>query len=230
MNSLSENVMIDEPRAVDDIQNMLRQSITNGINIRMSAYIINAEAEQILKTVMDAVLEKYDATDLGMTTALVVKELTTNAVKANLKHWLMMHGQPARDVASPEFIAEFRKIISSGSIEAYRERLQTASLKVDILLEHGSAGMTLSVSNGFPVQGAEKDRLLAKLNSATDAGDLRNFFDKNKKDAEGAGLGFALMINALKSAGFGAGALTFDADDDAATRARVVFSFKAAKA
>ena len=229
MESISQNLFIDELREVDVLENNVRQSINNGTNVRLSAYVINAEAEQVLKAATDAVLERYGASDLVMTTALVVKELTTNAVKANFKHWLISEGKAGADATSPEFIAEFRKLLSSGGVEQYREQLKKASLKVDIHLEHNNAGMTLSVSNGFPVQEDEKNRLISKLNKATEAGDLRNFFDKNKKEAEGAGLGFALMINALKSAGFGEGALTFDTDANAATRARVKFSFAAAK-
>jgi hypothetical protein len=203
------------------VETQVRESITNETKIQLAAYVITPQAEEFLKSVLDAILEKYAAADLKMTGYVVLKELTTNAVKANLKHLLRMQKGRATDQSEAEFLAEFRQILSSGGALPFRNALKDAGLRVDIAFEFEEQKVILSVSNSFSLESEEKKRLAEKLQHATGGGDMRKFFEQNRRGAEGAGLGFTMVINALKSSGIDPGAFTFDMNGKDTTTARV---------
>lgn len=216
-----ENYEIGDYPFSGDLQTQVRESITNGRNICLTTYVITPQTEEFLKAVLDAIFDAFAVPDLKMTGYIILKELTTNAVKANLKHFLRIT-KPAAVSDEAAFMAEFRKILSSGGALPYRDALKKAGLKIDVVFAFQAQGIVLSVSNSFAIAGDEKNRLLEKLNQATAGGDMRKFFEKNKQDAEGAGLGFTMVFNSLKSAGIDPGALTFDTSSDKATTARIM--------
>lgn len=221
--SVRENgIMIDEARAAGEIRTEILGSMNKDSRVRLSAYTITPESEQHIKETLEEILSRFDQADLLMTAAIILKEIATNAVKANLKH-LLLKGRTEAEAAA--FLPEFRKILQTGGPAAHRAELAAAGLMIEICLQFDESGLRLSARNGFPVEGAERDRLNEKWSKALQGGDMRQFFDRNRGDAEGAGLGFTMVINALKSGDIDPKSFRFDTEEGK-TAAAVFIPFK----
>jgi hypothetical protein len=210
------------------MREQLAGSINNSPGLRLKAYAITSSAEDLIAHAVDLILSKYDAGDLQMSAKLILKELTTNAVKANLKYWLVSNGRLAAPSGSADFAAEFRKVLTTHGAGAFLDDLAEANLPVMIDFSFSPAGLLLQVANGYPMSPEEAGQLQEKLAQAAGAGDLRQFHDRGKGAAEGAGLGFALVLNVLKSAGLDPGALTFAADPENRMAAKIFIPFPSA--
>lgn len=213
---------IDEAHLADDIQSLVAESITNASPLRITATEITAATEASLNHIIRAILEKFGAPDLFTTVSLTLKELATNAVKANLKHHLRSLSPQTDQTA---FMNEFRAILGSQGISAYVPALKAAGLSVIIRFKFGPSGLELSITNPFALPESEKQRLNEKLAAARSNPDLRKLHEQNRQDAEGAGLGMVMVMNALKSSGIQANALTYDLHLKYETSVRVFFPF-----
>src|SRR5688572_2821069 len=93
-----EEYVIGDTHFTGDIQNSIDRSINNETRIRITATVTTPAANNAMNTVLEAILGKYGAGHLKVSAALVLKELVTNAMKANLKHFLLSKAENGKNI------------------------------------------------------------------------------------------------------------------------------------
>lgn len=222
-------LLIDEYQLTGDIQSLVAESITNVSFVGITATEITAAIEANLNLIVQAILGRFGAGDLLTTVTLALKELATNAAKANLKNFLNNQWAMDKNTAPKNPMEEFRRILGSQGMSTYAPALKAAGLSVQVGLSFDDTKLTLTVTNSIALPASEKQRLKDKLALAQKNPDLRKLHAQNNSDAEGAGLGMVMVMNALRSSGIDPLALTYNLEDPNQTIAEIVFPFSRAK-
>jgi len=204
---------------VDDIKTKAVESIIKGEDVRLFTRVISPTIEDLLNHILDAILTRYQASDMQMAARLLMKELVTNAAKANFKYLLRQQNKAV--ISAPEF----KKLLLELAMADYEPQLEEADLSITIEFLLLPQSWTLKVRNNCSLDPDEIARLKKKLEVATQGGDVRSLYESNKADAEGAGLGFVFIINALKSAGIDPAAFRLIPDAAGQIEAEIVFPF-----
>lgn len=224
-----KELTFNESELADGVQSLLGKSINNVSAIRIHATEITAEIEANLNQAIQVILDRFGATKLFTAVSLTLKELATNAAKANLKHYLRNRWEKDAKSAPKDFMEEFRQILGNHGMSTYAPELKAEGLDVQIHMEFDKTKLILKVINGISPSESEKCRVQEKLKQAQGNPDLRKLHAENKADAEGAGLGMVLVMNALRSNGIDPKALTYDLQQANQVIAEVVFPFSAGK-
>jgi len=187
-----------------DFEQNIRLRVNKNREVALQSSRINEKVERYLLETLRIILEKCGRPDLLDTTYTIVKELVINGVKANQKR--LFFEERGLDLLNPEEyargLASLREEFSDEMNEVYgREALQRG-VYVQILLIYDESGLCVEVVNNTPIVATEERRLREKFERSMGYNDIAEFYMANMDNAEGAGLGIALIIILLKSSGF----------------------------
>lgn len=207
-----DELLIDESRLSDSLESFVDQSILNGAAIRVVLTAITAFAEDRLDALLTIILKKNDAEHLYTIASLALKELVTNAARANLKHYMRRHNK----AGAPLFL-------SRELMEQFASDLKKTGLEVHVRIQVGAGYISLAVINTEAPSDEDKIRLKKQLSIARTEPDLRKLHAESKAGTEGGGIGLVMIANALRSAGISSNALTYDLDQDKLTIVEIKF-------
>lgn len=203
-----------------DIQHShIQQAIDKRKTIRVKSYAMLDNTEELLKDILQKILNVYDKPQLMEAIYTTVKELAINAVKANMKRLTFQeHGL---DIDDPQQAQQGHKLfherIAAISLEDYAQGAQKAGYTVFIDFIFGGDHFLIEIKNNSLLSSSENQRIRQNLSKAMSFEDIAEFYHQFSDDSEGAGLGMTMITMALKSEGIDPHCFTIFADGEFTT-------------
>ena len=134
----------------------------------------------------------------------ILVEITSNAVKANLKRIYLK--QNNADPENPEqykkLMQRFNEVVIQNT-NTYRKALEESGLEVELNLQILEQGIKILITNNTAILPQELQRIQERMRKAADYNSLSEAF-KETDGMEGAGLGLIMNLLLLKKSGIGA--------------------------
>lgn len=169
----------------------------------INAYVFIENLKKQLHFALNRILKKYDHLDLKDIIYTAVKELVINATKANIKR--IVFSENNLDINDPEEwkkgTAIFKEKLRECYIEEFSKKAKSLNYKVKIRYVYNERGMRVEVINNTPIPKIDELRLRKKLAEAMKYESLGDYYMNNTDDAEGAGMGLAMIVILLKNKG-----------------------------
>ena len=185
-----------------DKENIL-QSIEQGNDVQIIFYENNDGINRQIRYTIEESLKKYGRLDFADAVYGCVKELVINATKANLKRAFFQQNKWDLNNMGQYVmgLTKFKSLIESRDAYKYYAELREQDLWVMFTLHHDSDGLRIEVVNNSDIIEMEETRIRMKLKKAMLYTDIALFFQKETDEAEGAGMGIALLVILMKSVG-----------------------------
>jgi len=180
------------------------------------APLLNGQVEARLRDILREMLSRYNRLDLEEALALCLLELAINASKANAKaayfaehEWDIHNAQQYQN----RFHSFKTEVLERDWSREYLRNIEKRNLFVRIALHQGADELLIEVINNAPMCAADETRIKEKYQKARGYERLVDFYADHQDQTEGEGLGFALMMLALKKAKIDPGLLNVSSDD-----------------
>ena len=180
-----------------------KKSIKEGENFYIQFPLYTPEVEAHFVRVLHRYLERYDILYLKDVLNVVLKELITNGIKANIKR--LYFNLQNLDITKT---VDYRKGMETFKSDVYEEesdifeKLKKAKLAVRVLFETLSGEFRINVINNTPLLNEELKKIDGRIKKAYTYNDISEAFTDVLDDSEGAGLGLIIALMLLKNAGF----------------------------
>jgi hypothetical protein len=125
----------------------------------------NHITEDFLRSFVRELTGRYNRLDLAPPLEIILKELTTNAAKANFKKiFFAENGLLMEDpVQYEEGIVKFRQIFSEDMFAEYALKAREARLDVTTIFDFDDDRFAIEIRNNVPMSSAEEKRVRDKL-------------------------------------------------------------------
>jgi hypothetical protein len=204
-------------------QGVADEIIENENRLVVRAYGLTRSTEEFLRGYLRRVLNETGRPELAAALGIILKELTTNAAKANFKKIFFAENQLRLD--DPEHyeqgVTRFRETFSEEIFIEYRQKAQAAGLLVLISVDYDPDRVILEIRNNVPMTPEEEKRAREKLRLAMTYEDMGQFIMDNADETEGAGLGIMLCLTTMRSSSINPRLLSISTDFRTHTLARV---------
>ncbi len=198
-----KNEAITQVKSFFELDQNIRLIVNNSGELALQSSKINEKVEKYILHTLKLILEKYNRADLADMVYTITKELTINGVKANQKR--IFFEDQSLDIKNDADYARgmslFKKEFSNKMNEIYGIKARKRSIYVRIILSYNPDGLCIEVENNTPIAQEEERRMREKMKKSMAYSDIAEFYMENMDNAEGAGLGIALIMIMLKSAG-----------------------------
>jgi hypothetical protein len=189
----------------------------------IKAYGFIPVTEYFMRDFVKKLMHKYERPELSTPIAMIIKELTVNATKANFKR--IVFNENKVNMSDPvdyeRGMKIFRAAISDRMSLEYGRKAKLARLNIHATFDFDRDRVIIEIRNNLGMTRSEEARVRAKLREAMRCSDVAEFMMENIDETEGAGLGLVLSLMALKSSGIDPHMLTIQTDYETHTRARV---------
>ncbi len=157
--------------------------------------------EDFIRSFVRELSDRYGRRDMAPALEIILKELVTNAAKANFKK--IFFAENGLLLENPEHYGEgilrFREIFSHEMFAQYALKARDARLEIIIIFDFNADRFLFEIHNNVPMSSAEERRVREKLRLAMSCGNAGEFIMEHVDETEGAGLGLMLCIAALRS-------------------------------
>lgn len=179
------------------------KSLQKGKDIEVLFYGNDEEATRTVRKCISECLKFYEKTENMDIIYACTKELLVNASRANLKRaFFIKQNLDFNDMGQyVKGLSLMRNAIDSGEYKNYSENLKPLGLWVKFILKHSDCGIEIEVINATRIIEVEEKRIRMKLDKAMKYNNMAEFYHKEQDESEGAGMGIAIIVNLLKSAG-----------------------------
>lgn len=185
----------------DKIQSEIDTAIENHDEIVFITYSIFDEINEPIKYI----LEKTVSSAMG-TSSIVsslfssIKEITTNAIKANIKSLIIQQGKVKNISDDKEIVSELRKALTEDELRSYGKICKDKHLFITIHFNFSENDfLKIKVVNPVPLSKPILERINNKLSKAREYDSLAHFYLENPDPmAEGMGLGLSMIVVLLK--------------------------------
>lgn len=189
----------------------------------IKAYGFIPVTEYFMRDFVKKLMHKYNRPELATPIAMIIKELTVNATKANFKRIIFTENKVNMNdpVDYARGMKLFRDAISDRMSLEYGRKAKQARLNIHASFDFDRDRVIIEIRNNLGMTRSEEARVRAKLREAMRCSDVAEFMMENIDETEGAGLGLVLSLMALKSSGIDPHMLTIKTDYETHTQARV---------
>lgn len=207
----------------DNTVKKVTEAIEAGRSIRLRAFAVLSETEQLLSFIVENILKKYNAEDYISSTYTAVKELAMNGAKANIKSVLFGESQIDMDneLEYAQGMSVFKENLSEDWVLEYAHKARLQNLYVDIIFDYNSDRMIVEVINNRAISKKEDLRIRQKFQNAMQYDDIAQFYMDGGDSSEGAGMGIVLVTMVLKAQGIDPHLFTIRSNYRDATVAKV---------
>lgn len=215
----------------EDVSEELKSNIEKAIDqnrpIKVRLYALLPKTEAELSYVSNTILENFEKSELQSTLYTVVKELSLNGAKANIKRILFEEEQVDEDNEEQysEGLKKFKSKLNERWIYEYAQKAKDKNLYVDVNFDYNDDRLILEVINTSPISEHEDIRIREKFKNASKFDNLGEFYMTMADNTEGAGMGITLILMMLKAEGIDPHSFTIKSDYKTKTIAKVEFPF-----
>ena len=181
-------------------QNEISTAVKNGNDIVFVVYSLMEKTEKNIKFALAGILEKHKRLDLFTPVYSCLKELITNAMKANIKRILVEEGEIKNSEDRAEAIAKIRSLLNKKKFLEYGLKAKKHSLSTRIYFRTYRNNLYIEVINNTPLTEVEIERINTKIKKSSEYDNIATFFIENPDpEAEGMGLGLSMIVVILKN-------------------------------
>ncbi len=181
-------------------QNEIITAVKNESDIVFITYSVLERTEEKIKFALAKILEKHNRYDLFTPVYSCIKELISNATKANAKKILMLEGEIKDINDSGDIVKKVRSILNEKSLLEYGLKTKKYGLSTRIYLKVYKKHLSVEVINNIPLTKKEMDRINERIKKSSKYDNIAEFFMENPDpEAEGMGLGLSMVVVLLKN-------------------------------
>ncbi|HEY1406832.1 MAG TPA: hypothetical protein VF857_09500, partial [Spirochaetota bacterium] len=203
--------LIDNP--IETYPSNYKDAILTQSDFYIQFALYNHDVESQLMKMLRVFLSRYDILYLRDVIVAIVKELITNAVKANLKRLYFQNRNLS--IENPDEYAlgmkSFKKDVIFEDSETVT-RMGKTNLRVRVLFISDNGALRIKIINNIPIAPEELKKVNARIAKAYSYNDITEALTDTLDDSEGAGLGLTMAILVFKSAGFSQNDFTITSD------------------
>ena len=190
-------MIIIEPK----LKERLDKAVDSNEEVVFVAYSMLEKFEAGIKYVIGLCLKNGMDDDLFPPVFTCIKELTTNAVKANIKKVLINEGIIKNPDDAEETVRKTKAVLNERDMLKYALKTKENGLNVRIYIKRENGTLKIRVINPVPLSAAQHERIQRKIATAKRYESLAEFYIDNPDPlAEGMGLGLSLVVVMLKGA------------------------------
>jgi len=181
------------------------------------------KTEESIRYLLDTSFDK----ELSATFFSCIKELTTNAIKANFKELLKIEKILPEPYDSEEALALLKSKFKEDAILEYGIKAKEQGLSVRVYIRREKETLVVRIINPLPLTQRLYYRILQKIETARCYDNLAHFYIENPDPlAEGMGLGLSLVILMLKGMGLDPDLFTVTSDMKHKTVAQLILPIR----
>lgn len=183
-----------------DIQFQIDKAVDCCDDIVFVCYSLIENAEENARYTLTRILEKYNKDAWFTPIFSCIKELATNAIKANAKQILSDEGIIKKDDDVVEVIRKIRSILNERSSLEYGLKIKNRKLSTRIYFQVKPGRLIILVINNLPLSPKELKRLNDRIEQSSKYDNLADIYiECPDPEAEGMGLGISMVAILLKS-------------------------------
>ena len=184
----------------EDIKLQIDNAVECCDDIVFVCYSLIDNAEENARYTLTRILEKYNKDYWFIPIFSSIKELTTNAIKANAKKILSDEGIIKKDDDVVEVIRKIRSILNERASLEYGLKIKKKKLSTRIYFQFRQGMLIIQVINNLPLSHRELKRLNDRIEQSSKYDNLADIYlDCPDPEAEGMGLGLSMVVTLLKS-------------------------------
>lgn len=204
--------LIDNP--VETFPSNIKDAIISQSDFYIQFALYTKEVESQLLKMLRVFLSRYDIQYLRDVIVAIVKELITNAVKANAKRLYFKTRNLSIDnpVEYELGMKDFKRDVLFEDSETV-SRMGKTNLRVRVLFISDNGALRIKIINNTPIAKNELEKVNTRIRKAYKYNDITEALADTLDDTEGAGLGLIMAILVFKSAGFSPSDFTITSDE-----------------
>jgi hypothetical protein len=209
------------------INNTIKEKIDEILHkngeIVLLAYALLESTESEIEYVIKHALKGHDTDNLYTPIYSCIKELTTNAIKANIKKVLIKEGAVKDPSIKTDIISAIKKVLNEKDMLKYGIKCKDYHLASRIYLKIEKDKLTIRVINPVPVSDEELAHINNKIKTAHSYDSLADIYMENPDPlAEGMGLGLSMIVVLLKGIEIDPANFTLSTDHKTKTIAQII--------
>jgi len=187
----------------DPIYGDILDTLKSNGEIVFVTYSMLDDIESKLRFVILSILQDFSKADLIDPIFSSIKELTTNALKANIKKILIDEKTITNPEDSSEVILKLKSVLTEKGLLEYAVKCKNYELSVRIHIILSNNNLVVKIINPIPLTPPQFERIQDKIRTAKNYDCLASFYMENPDPmAEGMGLGISMVIVLLKGIGY----------------------------
>ncbi|QEN04495.1 HDOD domain-containing protein [Thiospirochaeta perfilievii] len=177
-------------------------ALTKSIPITITTHKVSRDTELRIEAILELILSEFGLIEVHDKISYCLKEIITNAKKANTKRIYFEKNGLRMD--SPE---DYKRGMTSfkedtlSNIDYYLKLQEEAGLYVKISFHAQGSVLMLTVRNNSEISQKELSRVYDRMARARTYHSMEEAFSEILDDSEGAGLGIVIMVLMLKKIG-----------------------------
>ncbi|MGL4369504.1 MAG: hypothetical protein ACRCUT_07520, partial [Spirochaetota bacterium] len=180
------------------------------------AYSLLEKTENIIKYILYTTFQKHKKDDLLDPVFSSIKELTTNAIKANIKKVLIDEGTIGNPDDPLAIVKGIKSVLNEKSLLEYGLRCREHNLSMRLHLNIDNEKIVAKVIDPLPLSDEQLERMQKKIERAKGYENLAMCYLENPDPlAEGMGLGLSMIVVLLKGSGIDPSNFTITSDAQA---------------
>ncbi len=187
----------------------IQRAVHNSIPLVFRLTSLPPESFPLIDRILELYLAEFGQEKLLEPLSYCVKELISNAQKANAKriyfeeHGLQISSREDYELGMQSFISEM-----SANLAHFIQQLRERHLAIDVVFHATGDSFTISVSNSTALTPVEQKRINDRIVRARAFHSFFEALEASFDSTEGAGLGIMILIQFLKRIGLGEDALS----------------------
>ena len=166
------------------------------------AYSLLEKTENILKYILYSTFQRHGRDELLDPVFSSLKELTTNAIKANIKKVLIDEGTIKNPDDPIAVVAAIKSVLNEKSLLEYGLRCMEQNLSMRLHISVDESQVVVRVIDPQALTDDQVDRISKKVEKAKSYENLAMCYLENPDPlAEGMGLGLSMVVVLLKGSG-----------------------------
>jgi HD-like signal output (HDOD) protein len=193
--------IIDNPVEIFPVN--YKEAVQTQCDFYIQFAVYTHEVESQLMKMFRSFLSRYDILYSRDIIVTIIKELITNAVKANAKRlYFQNRGLSINDPQDYEKgMINFKKDVLFENSEVIQQMAKT-NLRVRVLFISDNGALRVKVINNITTVPNELSKIEARIKRAYEYNDITQALLDTLDDSEGAGLGLTMAILVFKNAGY----------------------------
>ena len=184
----------------ESYQNEIITAVRNESDIVFVSYSALEKTEEKIKFALAKILEKHNRIDIFTPIFSCIKELISNATKANAKKILMEEGVIKNPDDTEEVVRKVRSILNEKSLLEYGIKAKQHKMSTRIYLKVYKKHLFIEVINNIPLNKKDMAKVNDRIKKSSKYDNIAEYFmDNPDPEAEGMGLGLSMVVVLLKN-------------------------------
>ncbi len=204
----------------DTHRKKIHTALTKSIPVTVTTHKVSRDTELRIEAILELILQEFGLTEVYDKVSYCLKEVVTNAKKANTKRiYFETNGLDMDHPDQYKLGMQSFKEDTLSNIDYYLDLQEQSGLFVKITFLAQGNSLVINVRNNSEIKPKELARVYDRMARARTYHSMEEAFSEILDDSEGAGLGIVIMVLMLKKIGLSEDAFEISADKGVTTAA-----------